>query len=823
VLRGMAVITGLRQDIAFAVRTAVRAPASVMAIVITLALGLAVNAVMFDVVDRLLLSPPAAVGDPAGLSRLGFIGAEGAAFEITYGNYVALRDHVEAFESVAGFGRLDLPIGRGETAWQSKGMIVTPSFFTALEVRPALGRFFLPQEERIPEGDLVAVISYGVWQREYAGERTVLGRQIEIRGRKFTIVGVAPRGFSGVDVARVDIWIPYSVGAAYYGGPTWYDAKHGAYWTEIIVRRRAGREAAPAEAEAAIALRRAREEIARVGLKEPPVRAILMPIAGSRNADGTPTTRARVALWLSGFSLLVLLIAIANVSNLVLARTIQRRRELGIRFALGGTRARVARLLMTESLMLAAFGFTASLLVATAGTGLVRRVLLADIAWDGATLGARVAFLGAAAALVIGVIIGVIPILQLARREYVASIGSQSVRSMRRGERLRGALLLSQATLVTVLLVGAGLFIRSLERARATDLGFDATHVLVVTVQNDARGFGGVAFWDRAYAALRGRPGLEDVSVSLNAPFGWHMGEWIRREDDHRPPETIDQIAYVNSVSEGYFHALGMHLRAGREFTAADAEHSPRVVIVSETLARTLWPGRGAVGQCMIRGSDSTCSTVVGVLADTHTFELREKPQMQLFMPIAQGRGAGYGAGTLVARTTGEPAQAVAMVRRTLLELEPGLLDVNVRPLPHELEPYLRPWRLSATVFEILGPLALAVAGVGLYGLIAFGISRRSAELAVRSALGASPNRLTWFVLREGLALTFSGLTLGILIALSGGHLLAPLLYDVEPSEPAIYVAVAALLLGVALLASARPAWSVAHTDPAQALRAAED
>jgi hypothetical protein len=332
-----------------------------------------------------------------------------------------------------------------------------------------------------------------------------------------------------------------------------------------------------------------------------------------------------------------------------------------------------------------------------------------------------------------------------------------------------------------------------------------------------------VAFWERAYTALRGRPGLEDVSVALDAPFGWHIGEWIRRADDHRPPETIDQIAYVNSVSEDYFDALGMRLRAGREFTPADAEHAPRVVVVNETLAHTLWPGSDAVGQCMLLGSDSTCSTVVGILGDNHTFELREKPQMQVFMPIGQGSRAGFGAGLLVARTTGDPAQAVAMVRRALLELEPGLLEVNVRPMPHELEPYLRPWRLSATVFEILGPLALAVAGVGLYGLIAFGISRRSAELAVRCALGASPNRLTLFVLREGLALTLSGLALGIAIALSGGHLLAPLLYDVEPSDPTVYVAVAASLLVVAFIASARPAWSVARTDPAQALRAAED
>jgi ABC-type antimicrobial peptide transport system permease subunit len=266
-----------------------------------------------------------------------------------------------------------------------------------------------------------------------------------------------------------------------------------------------------------------------------------------------------------------------------------------------------------------------------------------------------------------------------------------------------------------------------------------------------------------------------------------------------------------------------MHLRAGREFTPDDAEHALPVIIVNETLARTLWPGEEAVGQCMIRGSDSTCSTVVGVIADTHMFQLREDPQMQLFMPIAQGSAAGYTAGVLVARTRGDPALAVAMVRRTLLELEPRLTIANVHALRNDLEPYLRPWRLSATVFEILGPLALAVAGVGLYGLIAFGISRRSAELAVRSALGASPNRLTWFVLREGIALTLSGLALGFVIALAGGPFVAPLLYDVEPRDPAIYLVVAILLGSVALVAAARPAWRVSRTDPAAALRATEE
>ncbi len=336
------------------------------------------------------------------------------------------------------------------------------------------------------------------------------------------------------------------------------------------------------------------------------------PVRGT--PDGSPTTRARIALWLGGFSLLVLLIAIANVSNLVLARTIQRRRELGIRFALGGTRARVARLLLTESLMLAALGFTVSLLVATAGTVLVRRVLLADIAWDGVTLGARATLLGGVAALVIGVIIGVIPVMHLAQREYVANIGSQSVRSMRRGERCVARCCSSQATLVTVLLVGAGLFVRSLERAKATDLGFDATHVLVARRTGALVDSITLAFWNRAYAALRGRPGLEHVSVMFATPFATNFGGDVRVPSAPATHHTAD----LNAVSEDYFRALGMHLRAGREFTAADNEHAPSVVVVNETLARVLWPGKDPVGQCMLAGSDSTCSTVVGVLADAH-------------------------------------------------------------------------------------------------------------------------------------------------------------------------------------------------------------
>ena len=803
--------TDLRQDIVFAIRTAARAPAPIVAIVITFALGLGVNAVVFDVVDHLLLSPPAGVGEPDKLTRLGFVGPDGAEFQTSYENYLALRDHVGAFESIAALGPIDLPIGRGESAWQAHAMFVTPSFFTALEVHPAAGRFFLASEDRIPEGDLVAVISYGVWQREYSGDPSVIGRHVEVRGRPFTIVGVAPRGFTGVDIGRIDVWIPYSVGAGNYGGARWYAG--GGFWSEIVARRRSGREVPAAETEATIALRQAQQA---VDPKAPPVRAVLVSISGSRNADGSPTTRARVALWLSGFSLLVLLIAIANIGNLVLARTIQRRRELGIRFALGATRARVARLLMTESLMLAAIGFAVSLLVATGGAAFVRRVVLADVAWDEAALGTRATLLGAAAAVAIGVIVGLISIVQLSRREYVSNIGSQSVRSMRRGERLRASLLLAQATLVTVLLVGAGLFIRSLERAKATDLGFDASHALIATVQNDTRGFGSTKFWERAYAALRGRPGLEDVSLTLTVPFTWNLGMSVRIPGSDRTPE----VAYLNSVSEDYFKALGMHLLAGRQFSRADGEHAPRVVVVNEKLARTLWPEKDAVGQCVIAGDDSTCATVVGVVANAHIFYLRESASMQLFVPIAQGSGAGYGAAALVARTSGDPASAVAMVRRALLDLEPGLLNTNVRAMPRDLEPYLRPWRLSATVFEILGPLALAVAGVGLYGLIAFGISRRSAELAVRSALGASPNRLTWFVLREGLSLTVAGLALGITIALSGANLLAPLLYDVDPSEPAVYAAVTACLLGVALLASARPGWSIGRTDPARALRA---
>ena len=506
--------------------------------------------------------------------------------------------------------------------------MATPSFFTALEVRPALGRFFLSSEDRLPAGDPVAVISYALWQREYAGERSVLGRGSRSAGR-------SSRSWASRRAAsRAWMWRAWTSGSRSHEALLLRRPQVGRAWRVVdrIVsparrprRPRAGRDGGDLRTGAGAARGRPRD---------PPVHAILMPISGSRDADGSPTTRARVALWLSGFSLVVLLIAIANVSNLVLARTMLRRRELGIRFALGGTRSRVARLLMTESLLLAASGFSVSLFVAGAGTAFLRRVLLADVAWDGLMLGGRARFSARGAALVIGVIIGVIPVMQLARREYVASIGSQSVRSMRAA---------SGCAATAAVASDAGdraargrRSLRSEPRAREGDGS---------GIRRESRA--GRQFWTQrprcrgdllaarvcGTARKAGARGRERHARRAVLRASGHRFAFLARSDARK-----SQIEFrLGRLFPRTRHAL----RAGREFTPADGEPAPKVVVVNETLARTLWPGKEAVGQCVLAAMTPPVRPSWASLP-TRTFSVCERSQNATVHPDGSALQRGY-------------------------------------------------------------------------------------------------------------------------------------------------------------------------------------
>ncbi|HEX6966457.1 MAG TPA: ABC transporter permease, partial [Gemmatimonadaceae bacterium] len=816
-------------DLRYAVRGLKAQPALTAGIVVTLALGIGANAAMFGVIDRLMLSPPPHVRDADDVGRVYFTWPESpsgfaANGQTSYGMYAALRDGLRSRAAVAVTFEMSFPLGRGTDAVQAKTRLVSASFFPLLGVQPLLGRFFSPDEDHAPVGEHVAVLSYGMWQRRFGGDAHIVGRQILVRGQPYVVIGVAPRGFTGAELERVDLWVPFSAAADAFQSD-WYEDK-GSWWVSLLMRPRPGISLETVGDEATQIVRNTWASWRpKMPAWERAVRVELVSVGGLRADDGSRAPEARIALWLTGVAVIVLLIACTNVVNLLLARTIRRRREIAMRGALGITRGRLASQLLVESFLLATMAGAAALGVAWSASRAIRALLLADIVWPENPLDARV--LGVTVLIVLGtaLVVGIAPVIQAGRVDVMAVLKAGGRDGVYRRSKARVALLLVEAALSTVLLVGAGLFVRSLDNVRALDLGIDMTHVVsaqvrLAGVKEDAFENKALdAFYRRAIERIRALPGVEHVAIASGAPFRGTFGFGAHRPGG-KDPELSTGVPYGYLVSPGFFTALGMRIVRGRGFTAADRAGSAPVAVLNETLARVLWHGENPVGQCVILDDEGPCATVVGVVKDTRRFTLLpEDPTMQVFIPLDQGHGL-HTADILFASGRGDPARLVPIVRRALLDVDPSVLYADVTPYADAIEPQMRPWRIGATLFTALGILALVLAAVGLYAAIAHDVAQRTYEMGIRMALGAHSGHVLRLVLREGVGVAVAGAVLGVGLALIAGRFVSSLLFKTSPHDPALLAIVCVTLFVVAVLASVLPAWRATRVEPSMALRA---
>ena len=551
----------------------------------------------------------------------------------------------------------------------------------------------------------------------------------------------------------------------------------------------------------------------------------------SFNGEGQESRERSVARWLVGIAAVVLLIACANVANLHLARALRRRREVAVRIALGAGRARLARLFVVEGLLLSAGGAVAGLAVAWFIAQLTRTVLLPDIEWTLSPLDTRVLLVSALCALVTGLIVGLVPLLRVGSLTLTAALKTGRGEGGGRRWHARAALTVVQAGLSFALLVGAGLFVRSLWNVRAIDLGFEPSGVLAASVvwpgpsmtlppearqQEAARRY---AFMREALGRVRQLPGVASASLSIGAPYGDGFGVRVRVPGLDSIPRLKGGGPYVRVVTRDYFTTMGTRLVQGRAFTDADRAGSERVAIVSETMAAILWPNESALGRCLIIGVDTTpCARVVGVVADTRRGQLREEAAMQYYVPLGQEIRVSARP-VLLVRTAGDPSELVGAVRKEMLAMDPALAYVDAQPLREFIDRQMRSWQLGATVFGLFGVLALLVAGSGLYSVVAYFVVQRTHEIAVRVALGASTRRVAMLVLRNGIGLTAAGLAIGSVIALVAGGFVGPLLFETSPRDPAVFAAVAVLLFGAATVASIVPASRARRVDVMEALR----
>jgi predicted permease len=820
--------SAVAQDLRYALRGLRLKPGFAAVVVLTLGLGIGANAAMFGIVDRLLFRAPNYLIAPERTHRL-YLGriVDGKEFVGGGAQYQRMLDFARAtrtMEMIGAYSQARRAVGSGEATREVSVGAMSANMWRLFDARPLIGRFFTTDEDRYPEISRVAVLSYGYWQSQFAGDRAVVGKTIVIGPASYSIIGVAPRGFAAVDLIAPSMFIPLTASAVDGFGTMWtrYHATYNVQWLTIFARRKPGVTLAAAAADLTEAYRRSwRAQIA-VQPQTPSLEAtkphvVVGSIIEQRGPGRSADTR--VATWLLGVASIVLLIACANVGNLLLSRAFRRRREIAVRVALGAGRLRLVSQLLIESLLLAVIGGITGLAFAQWGGQVLRSTLVPQVEWASAIADKRVLGFAALCALAAGLLAGLAPIFDAGRTDTAAALKAGAREGHGRRSRVRTALLVLQASLSVVLLIGAGLFVRSLSRVQAMRLGYDADRL--IWIEPHMRG---VRLDSAQAAALRRdliaramqNPIVENATPVVTVPFSATYADdavAVGVDSARHLTDVINQIA-----SPSYFATVGTRIVRGRGITADDGPSGPLVVVVSETMAKTAWPNEEAIGKCLRLSADTMpCRTVVGVAEDTKLADFNGPLYSMVYIAAEQ---LGVQNATLYVRVRTDAADANEAVRRDLQKGMPGVSYLTSRPLMDVVSPQMRSWQLGATMFAVFGGLALLLAAVGLYSVIAYSVAQRTHEMGVRIALGARVRDVVGLIVRDGVRVSVAGVALGVIAALAVGRWLAPLLFEVSPRDPIVFTSVAVILLVIALAASWLPAARASRVDPSVALRA---
>ena len=808
-------------DVRFAFRQLARVPVFTATAITTIALGIGANVTMFGVVDRLLLQRPAHVQSPERVVSAAVVTQSGSRTRTqsvqSFPVFLDLSSD-PSFEAVASYTTTSIAMGDGPAARELTAMNVTPAWFAVMGTRPLIGRFFDPAFSAVMPAINEVVVSEPFWRTQLDGSAASLGRLIELGGARYEVIGVAPRGFSGGSTTLPDVWLPYAAGATpariaeWKGGRQWYSLR-------IVARLKDGVTPAYAAASASRAVQNGelRDGMTpdRLRQRNPSVQLTsLLP----RDARGS-SAQSRVALLLAAMSIVVLVLAGANVTNLQLGRATRRQREVSIRLALGVSRRRLVRLLLTESIVLAALGGLAAIAVAWWGTSLMYGTLLNNLQLPGAAVDLRMVGYGAAIALGLGLLTGFVPALQASRPDLITALRTGGQPAGSRGS-ARAVLLATQSALSLVLVIGTGLFVRSVQRIDALPLGLESDRVIVAQLNTTGRDYDDAALntmYEDLARAMASTPGVEHAAVTLSLPFGASTGAPVFVPGLDSVPVTSEGGPYVSPVGTDYFRTLGTPIVRGRDFTSDDRRGSPPVAIVNETAARLWWPGEDAIGKCVrVAEPGAACATVIGIVTNTRRQSIIEDEFVQVFLPAPQTDWANPR--TVIARVRGDAQVAATEVQRSLLSAG-GLPYVQTSPLNDRLSAQTRSWRLGATMFGIFGLLSIVIAAVGLYGVLAFDVSQRLREIGVRLALGGSPRAIAVSIVRRGVMLAGIGCLVGLTVTFIAGKRIEPLLFQTSPLEPLVYGVALLVILATAVLASWLPARRAGKVDPLLALR----
>jgi len=818
-------LEAVAQDLRYAARRLTREPVITAFMLGTLALGIGVNVSAFSVADHVLLRGPQHVRDARQLVRFYTIAKQQNGPLTTpwlpYAAFLTLRGNMPSTAGVAAYRPGESMIGRGAASETRHISFASSEFFTLLGVHALRGRFFTAAED----ADNVAIIGERYWRTTLGADPTIIGKTIAVGDVSHTIIGIAPDGFTGTDLRRVDLWTPIPASA------------RNSMNMNIVARLKPGASVDDAVRD----LTQARAQL-EAGLPKwagwlRGAEYFAAPIG--YDAKGHEAFEAVMARWLAAISAIILLASCANVANLLLARLARRRRELAVRVALGSGQARVMRLLALEGLLLALGAAVLAFAMTAVIEPVVQSALFPDGSWAFSLIDPRIIGAIALFTVLTAALIAIVPAVQAARADV-----SEMLRGGNRGGQsrstLRSGLTVVQAMLSVVLLVGAGLFLRSMQHVRETDLGMEPDRVLAVelryarTDRNPGESF---AQWGERLSlvdrmrhrslidVVRRLPGVERATVAISVPFfeGVTVGAWVPGRD------SIAALPgggpSISAVDHDYFATMGTAIHRGRSFLATDREGSEPVVIINETMARALWPREDPLTKCIVLVSrDAPCARVVGIAADLHRTGLRETPSMQCYVPIGQERG--FSGSWLLVRPRADAMPSDARdrfpseLRETLQKADPAIRSMSVRLLSDGLDGEMRPLRLGTVAFSLSAAIALIVAALGLYSIMAHAVAWRRHEIGVRLALGSSRRSIARLVVVRGTMLATIGMLAGLIVALSARRWVEPQLFNTSATDPFVFGAVVLVLEATALVAGLVPARRAISVSPMEALRA---
>ena len=811
----------LWKDLQYGLRTLRNSKGFTAVAVLTMAVGIAANTTVFGWIDGVLLHPYPATGQPEQLVALETVAPSGEHLTTSYPDFRDLRDRSRLLAGIAVSQPRALNVGEGVRAERMWGELVSGNFFDVMRVTPALGRFFAGSEkDDNPGGHLVAVISYNFWKTRYHLDPAVLGQTLRINRYPFTIIGVAPEEFGGSMTGIVmDLWMPAMTYGELTGSGDFYLSDRRTRMFLALARPQPGVTIPQARAELQSLATRLAESYADTNRG---ISMTVMPVWQA--AFGAQKTLLAPLTILAGICAVVLLIACANITNLLLARATTRARELSVRFALGAPRFRLVRQLLVETFLLAVAGSLLGLIFSDQMRIALKWLLPATSTptLRTTTLDWRLLLFTEGLAVAVTLIAGLAPALQATHLDVSDALkeGGRGGSGGARSHRLRGALVVAEVSLAVVALAGAGLFMKSFQLARNINPGFDPRHVAIAELDVSSVGFNQsqtASFCRRLGQDLESQPGVQAVTFADTIPLGFVGASWEDLQiEGYVPGPNENMKIYRNMVAPGYFDLMRIALLDGRDFTDHDDEKSLPVMIVSREFQRRFLPHQYPIGH-KVQGWGKWF-TIVGVVKDARYISFTESTQPYFYIPIRQQYRPEMGVKFYV-RTAGPPEPAVSMIRQAVARIDPNVAMFGGEPLTEHISAALYGQKVAASLLSGLGAIALLLAGVGLYSVMAYSVIQRTHEIGIRIALGARPRDVTWLALRRGLVLAIAGLALGLFGAVALARTASAALFNVSPADPAVYGAVAAFLSVVASLASWIPARRASRVDPIECLR----